>query len=113
LNASSTAYKTVLENMEAEEKESEAMGLGTKGYRPLEDPLLVGEEEAERARKERLAREKGDAILVREDKRWDWLLSQMKDWDEREKSWQKFRIDLSESKTSKLSRRIGMGKRTT
>lgn len=42
--------------------------------RPLEDPYLVGEEAAARARRERLARQNGDEILYREDRRWDWFL---------------------------------------
>lgn len=42
--------------------------------RPLEDPYLVGEEAAARARRERLARENGDNVLYNEDRRWDWLL---------------------------------------
>jgi hypothetical protein len=41
--------------------------------RPLEDPYLVGEEAAARARRERLARENTD-VLVSEDRRWDWFL---------------------------------------
>ncbi|ORY67633.1 uncharacterized protein BCR38DRAFT_161529 [Pseudomassariella vexata] len=44
--------------------------------RPLEDPYLVGEEAAARARRERLARENGDGILIREDRRWDWFLGE-------------------------------------
>ncbi len=43
-------------------------------FRPLEDPYLVGEEAAARARRERLARENGE-VLFREDRRWDWFLS--------------------------------------
>ena len=42
--------------------------------RPLEDPHLVGEEAASRARRARLARESGDDILLNEDRRWDWFL---------------------------------------
>lgn len=42
--------------------------------RPLEDPYLVGEVAAARARQERIAREHGDDILVREDRQWDWFL---------------------------------------
>jgi hypothetical protein len=42
--------------------------------RPLEDPYLVGEEAASRARHARLARERGDDILMREDRRWDFFL---------------------------------------
>ena len=41
--------------------------------RPLEDEELVGREAAEKARKERLGW--GREVLIREDKRWDWLLS--------------------------------------
>lgn len=43
--------------------------------RPLEDPYLVGERAAAQARRERLNRENGDDILIREDQQWDWLLS--------------------------------------
>lgn len=42
--------------------------------RHLEDPYLVGEEAAARARNERLARKYEDDILILEDRRWDrWL----------------------------------------
>ncbi|KAK5632301.1 hypothetical protein RRF57_008015 [Xylaria bambusicola] len=42
--------------------------------RPLEDPYLVGEEAAARARSERLARKHGEDILIHEDRHWDlWL----------------------------------------
>lgn len=44
--------------------------------RPLEDPHLVGEEAASRARTARLARESGDDILLTEDRRWDWFLGE-------------------------------------
>lgn len=44
--------------------------------RPLEDPYLVGEVAAAQARRERLARESSDDILVREDRQWDWLLGE-------------------------------------
>lgn len=43
-------------------------------FRPLEDPYLVGEEAAARARRQRLARENGDDVLYKEDRRWDWFL---------------------------------------
>ncbi len=42
-------------------------------FRPLEDPYLVGEEAAARARRERLARE-NFGVLMNEDRRWDWFL---------------------------------------
>lgn len=42
--------------------------------RHLEDPYLVGEEAAARARNERLARKYEEDILILEDRRWDrWL----------------------------------------
>lgn len=41
--------------------------------RPLEDPHLVGEDAARRARNARLARE-NDNVLQLEDRRWDWFL---------------------------------------
>ncbi|KAK8024063.1 hypothetical protein PG993_012129 [Apiospora rasikravindrae] len=51
--------------------------------RPLEDPHLVGEEAAARARRARLARENGDDILIREDRRWDWFLASLSDMEQR------------------------------
>lgn len=45
--------------------------------RPLEDPYLVGEVAAARARRERLARENGPDVLQREDRRWDWFLGKL------------------------------------
>lgn len=42
--------------------------------RPLEDPYLVGETAAAAARRERLAKETGENILIEEDRRWDWFL---------------------------------------
>lgn len=75
--------------------------------RPLEDPYLVGEVAATRARRERIAREQGDDILIREDRQWDWFLAQMRDWDERDRSWTRFRRDAEMSSRKKLLRRIG------
>lgn len=43
-------------------------------FRPLEDPYLVGEAAAAEARRDRIARETGDDILIKEDQQWDWLL---------------------------------------
>lgn len=73
-------------------KEEEIVAVGTDGdsegdekegmvRRPLEDKELVGEEAAERARNERLEREReverraGDEVLRVEDERWDWMIS--------------------------------------
>lgn len=59
--------RLVLERIEEEERNR---------FRPLEDPHLVGEAAATRARAERLARENGDDILIREDRRWDFFLGE-------------------------------------
>ncbi|KAL1835386.1 hypothetical protein VTJ49DRAFT_6822 [Mycothermus thermophilus] len=104
--------------------------------RPLEDPYLVGEEAAARARAERMARERllgedgggggggsggsggmdwGEAVLVRENRRWDLFLAQMKDREDRERSWRRVRRDAerrlgtgsSSGSGSRLSFRIG------
>ena len=50
----------------------------TEELRPLEDPYLVGEVAAAKARRERIARETGEDILIQEDRQWDWLLSKSK-----------------------------------
>ncbi|EON99569.1 hypothetical protein UCRPA7_4869 [Phaeoacremonium minimum UCRPA7] len=92
--------RMVLERVEEEERNR---------VRPLEDPYLVGEEAASRARRERLARENGDEILYREDRRWDFFLGQMKDWDERERDrgWKApFRREAETATRGRLARRI-------
>lgn len=66
---------------------------------PHEDPALVGEAAAARARQQRLYREAclrhDDSVrLVQESKTWDFMLSQMADWEERERSWGRFRADV-------------------
>ncbi|KAK3954370.1 hypothetical protein QBC32DRAFT_368694 [Pseudoneurospora amorphoporcata] len=74
--------------------------------RPLEDPYLVGEEAAAKARRERLARENGD-ILVQENHRWDLFLNLMREQEERQPAWRRFRKNM-ETRTSKLPFRLGM-----
>ncbi|KAI0395617.1 hypothetical protein F5Y17DRAFT_456857 [Xylariaceae sp. FL0594] len=76
--------------------------------RPLEDPDLVGEEAAADARRERLARKHGEDVLILEDRRWDFWLEQMRDIDQRERSWNAFRSNLENRSTRrKLTRRFG------
>ncbi|EGZ76681.1 hypothetical protein NEUTE2DRAFT_77380 [Neurospora tetrasperma FGSC 2509] len=74
--------------------------------RPLEDPYLVGEEAAAKARRERLARENGD-ILIQENHRWDLFLNLMREQEERQPGWRRFRKNM-ETRTSKLPFRLGM-----
>ncbi|KAF2489297.1 hypothetical protein BU16DRAFT_177849 [Lophium mytilinum] len=79
---------------------------------PLEDPYLVGEEAAEKARKQRIYREmclRGEEALKHESKTWDFMLGQMADWEERERSWGKFRETVNTGRTKLLGRRIGLG----
>ncbi|TLS21695.1 uncharacterized protein PpBr36_09475 [Pyricularia pennisetigena] len=52
-------------------------------HRPLEDPYLVGEVAARRARAQRLARENGNEVLEMENRRWDLFLAQMRDFQPR------------------------------
>jgi len=78
-----------------------------RSFRPLEDPYLVGEAAATQARNERLARENGDDILIRENQRWDLFLAQMKDQDERERSWKRMRRAVARRSSTKLAQRIG------
>ncbi|KAH8171747.1 hypothetical protein LIA77_08514 [Sarocladium implicatum] len=68
----------------------------TRVPRPLEDPYLVGEQAAAEARRDRLRRENGDEILIREDRQWDWLLAQMETWEQRERSWAKYQREVNE-----------------
>lgn len=75
--------------------------------RPLEDPYLVGEEAAARARHARLARERGDDILMLEDRRWDFFLAQMKAQEQRDRSWSNFRRDMESGNRTRLARHIG------
>ena len=73
---------------------------------PLEDPDLVGHVAASAARERRLylartvaERRQHDARALRdEDRSWDFMLAQMADWKERERSWERFRRDVRHSK---------------
>ena len=79
-----------------------------RSIRTIEDPHLVGNVAAEEARQERLRRENGWDVLEAEDKRWDWLLAQMSDWEERDKSWKNFREEVQGGKRHKLAKRLGV-----
>ncbi len=75
---------------------------------PLEDPDLVGHEAAARARAQRLymRRCNDEEALRQEKKTWDFMLAQMADWKERERSWEKFRKEVGRSRL--LGRRTGL-----
>lgn len=80
---------------------------------PLEDPQLVGERAAQQARDQRLYRERclrGDEALRNENKGWDFMMVQMADWEERERSWMRFRESVRGPRRTMLAKRIGMPK---
>jgi hypothetical protein len=74
--AAASASDTIVRRVATLERVVEEESQQRNRFRPLEDPYLVGEEAAARARSERLARENGDDVLTREDRRWDWLLGE-------------------------------------
>ncbi|KAI9889891.1 MAG: hypothetical protein M1814_004726 [Vezdaea aestivalis] len=83
------------------------------GLDPAEDPYIVGTEAAERTKKERLVRlrrEEGEELLEKEKKSWDFLIAQMADWDERERSWANFQKRL-DGRKGLLNRRLGGSRR--
>ncbi|OJD28738.1 uncharacterized protein BKCO1_11500016 [Diplodia corticola] len=82
---------------------------------PLEDPALVGEHAAKKARQQRLYREAclrqdGDMRLVQENKSWDFMLSQMADWEERERSWGRFRSEVERRQGRIHAMGVGIGR---
>jgi hypothetical protein len=80
-------------------------------HNPMEDPALVGETAAARAKEQRLYRENcmrdSREALKYESKSWDFMLAQMVDWDEREQSWNRFRTEVAGGRRKMLARRIG------
>ncbi|KAK6839633.1 hypothetical protein PG990_011248 [Apiospora arundinis] len=80
-NSNAEAVRTVRDTMTRLNEEEEQRAAAR--LRPLEDPHLVGEEAAGRARRARLARENGDDILIREDRRWDWFLASLSEMEQR------------------------------
>ncbi|KAI3335423.1 hypothetical protein F4824DRAFT_156537 [Ustulina deusta] len=76
--------------------------------RPLEDPYLVGEEAAARARNERLAHKHGEDVLIHEDRHWDIWLAQMRNTEQRERSWNAFRASIENGNNRRrFTRRFG------
>jgi hypothetical protein len=63
-------------------------------YSAIEDPYLVGEAAASRARSARLYREKclrGEEGLRYEERSWNFMVAQMADWEERDRCWRRFK----------------------
>jgi hypothetical protein len=85
------------------------VGSSVEPASPLEDPYLVGEEAAGRARAQRVYREmclRGEETARYESRSWEFMLGQMADWDERAASWKNFRSRVGQTKL--LGRRIGL-----
>jgi hypothetical protein len=78
--------------------------------RPQEDPELVGEAAAKRARQQREYREMlsndRERALKLESAGWDFMLAQSRDWEERQSSWAAFR----QSRMRKAERRAVNGR---
>ncbi|KAK3355365.1 hypothetical protein B0H65DRAFT_45452 [Neurospora tetraspora] len=105
-NASTTNLDGLRRALDRIEEERNNNNPSNNVARPLEDPYLVGEVAAAKARRERLARENGD-ILVQENHRWDEFLNLMREQEERKPGWRRFRKNV-ETRTSKLPFRLGM-----
>ncbi|KAF2705703.1 hypothetical protein K504DRAFT_95867 [Pleomassaria siparia CBS 279.74] len=77
------------------------VGSSSAPLSPLEDPYLVGEEAARKARTSRIYREmclRGKETQRQESRSWDFMFSQMADWEERERSWTSFRHRVGQTK---------------
>ncbi|KAF2673227.1 hypothetical protein BT63DRAFT_410260 [Microthyrium microscopicum] len=76
---------------------------------PHEDPDLVGPLAAERARKQReyreMMRRDPECSARLESMSWDFMLAQAADWDERERSWNRFRESRHSKKMPTVGRR--------
>lgn len=78
----------------------------------LEDPHLVGVDAAMQARTEREQREmvtKREQTRQLEDRSWDFMASQMADWEERDRSWNSFRTRVGGSRAKGARRRWRLG----
>ncbi|KAF9871568.1 hypothetical protein CkaCkLH20_10979 [Colletotrichum karsti] len=107
MNQSSPDHVAHLRRFMSERMAEEEAAQRAREFRPLEDPYLVGEEAAGRARQERLARETGEDILWDEDRRWNRFLAQMQTWEGRERSpWRNVRQTEQPSQRKKLTRRL-------
>ncbi|KAF2242938.1 hypothetical protein BU26DRAFT_121911 [Trematosphaeria pertusa] len=85
------------------------VGSSSDPFSPLEDPYLVGEVAANRARAQRVYREmclRGEEASRYESRSWDFMWGQMADWEERDRSWTNFRKRVGPAKM--LGRRLGL-----
>ncbi|KAM0333506.1 hypothetical protein ACHAQA_002169 [Verticillium albo-atrum] len=74
--------------------------------RHLEDPHLVGEVAAAEAKRKRLARERGNDILVAEDRQWNFFLAQMGDSEDRDRGLPRIRRSPEPVQRRKPARRL-------
>ncbi|PSN69166.1 hypothetical protein BS50DRAFT_334621 [Corynespora cassiicola Philippines] len=85
------------------------VGSSSEPVSPLEDPYLVGEDAARRARTARVYREmclRETETNRHESRSWDFMYGQMADWEDRDKSWRGFRHRVGQTKL--LGRRLGL-----
>jgi hypothetical protein len=77
---------------------------GSAALTPSDAPILSAD----------ARRERDEKALQEENKSWEFMLSQMADWDEREREWRRFKADV-EGRKGALGARlkwIGFGKGT-
>ncbi|KAF2002374.1 hypothetical protein P154DRAFT_148110 [Amniculicola lignicola CBS 123094] len=108
----STSPSSSTPNLLASTSYPVAVGSSAEPLNPLEDPYLVGEVAAMRARSQRVYREmclRGEEAVRHESRSWDFMVGQMADWEERGRSWSNFRQRVGQTKL--LGRRLGLGGR--
>lgn len=77
---------------------------------PREDPFLVGDVAASQARAQRLYREScmnGEEGISHESKSWDFMITQMADWDNRERCWAQFRKEITTNRSNAGGKILG------
>ncbi|KAF2637463.1 hypothetical protein P280DRAFT_105480 [Massarina eburnea CBS 473.64] len=85
------------------------VGSSSDPLNPHEDPHLVGEEAAGRARAQRVYREmclKGEETAKYESRSWDFMFGQMADWEDRRKSWKGFKKSVNGGGGRGFARRL-------
>ncbi|KAF2019396.1 hypothetical protein BU24DRAFT_119235 [Aaosphaeria arxii CBS 175.79] len=86
-----------------------SLGGPSGSVNPLEDPYLVGEDAARRARAQRVYREMclyEEETTRHESRGWEFMMGQMVDWTEREQNWRHLRSRVANARL--LTRRVGL-----
>lgn len=112
---------TAIAVIEREQREARSLACSASGPPPqiprmLQRSITIAEPETTQAiRDEQLAampRLTDEELFKQENKSWNFMLAQMHDWNERERSWARFRETLETKKGGLLARRLGLKKRS-